>query len=300
MKKFFSVSTLAALAVAPLFAVDVPANHVVSAKWLADNAKDVVVVDLSKPEDYAKGHIPGAVNIPKGKFFLGKAGDIKALLDTPAQVSELFSNAGISNGSTVVFTAHVKKAKKYTDMARGLWTAWVYGMKNVAILNGGIEAWTASGKELSTDAAAPKKGNFTPKSFSRADVKSLVDIKSALVNKDTQIVDAREPAHFNGKDKDKRLVRHGHIPGAVEVASYSFVKKDGNVFKMISADEAKEVFKKANVALDKPMITYCNTGHLATGTWFAAKFLAGAKNVGDFDGSMYQYSRTTLPVDQAK
>ena len=294
MKKIIASAVLAS---SVAMAVNVPANHLVDASWLAKNAKDVVIVDLSKPKDYAAGHIPGAVNIPKGKFFQGKMGDIGHLLDNPAQVKDLFDKAGINNDSTVVFTAHVKKAKKYTDMTRGLWTAWVYGLKNVAILNGGIEAWKG---ELSKDAPATKTGNFEPKAFSTTDVKTWRDVYSAQINKDEQIVDAREMKHFEGKDKDKRLLKHGHIPGAKKVSAYLFAKKDGNLFKLVSADEAKKMIKDDGVDINKPVVLYCNTGHLATGSWFVMKFIAGAKNVGDFDGSMYEYTRTDNPVEQGQ
>ncbi|MDX1809644.1 MAG: rhodanese-like domain-containing protein [Sulfurospirillaceae bacterium] len=296
MKKFFSILVFVAMTVIPSFALSVPSNHVVSASWLSKNAKHVVIVDVGSPKEFAAGHIPGAVNMPKENFFKGHSGDIKALLDTPAEVEQLFSDAGISNHSVVVFVSHVLKPQKYTDMTRGFWTAWVYGMRKVAILDGGIEAWVASGNKLSKVATAVKKGNFKVKSFSEADVKSLVDIKSALINKKSQLVDAREEAHYVGKDKDKRLVRHGHIEGAKRVSAYYFTKKEGKLYKLVSSAEAKSIFTKAGVSLHKPIITYCNTGHLATGTWFAAKFLAGVKHVGDFDGSMYQYSRTNLPV----
>lgn len=294
MKKTLSMIVLAS---SVAFAVDVPANHVVDSKWLKEHAKEVVIVDMSSPKDYAKGHIPGAVNIPKKAFFQGSMGDIKHLLDTPEQVKEIFDKAGINNDSTVVFTAHVKKAKKFTDMTRGVWTAWVYGLKNVAILDGGIEAWDG---ELSTETPQVKPGNFAPKSFSKDDVKTWEDVYSAFVNKDEQLVDAREMKHYEGKDKDKRLKKHGHIPGATKLSAYLFVKKDGKTFKLVGADEAKKMAKDAGVDLNKPIITYCNTGHLATGTWFALKFLAGAKNVGDYDGSMYQYTRTSLPVKQGQ
>jgi len=296
MKKFFSVLVLVAMMIIPSFAVSIPSNHVVSAAWLSKNAKDVVIVDLSSSKDYAKGHISGAVNIPKAKFFLGKAGSIKALIPTPAQISQLFGNAGISNDSTVVFVSHVKASKKYADMTRGFWTAWTYGMKKIAILDGGIEAWTASGNKMTTAPAMVKKANFKVNKFESSNIKSLVDVKSALINKNAQFVDAREEKHYAGKDKDKRLTRHGHIQGAKKVSAYYFTKKDGKVFKMVSSAEAKAIFKKAGVTPNKPIITYCNTGHLATGTWFAAKFLADAKNAGTYDASMYQYSRTTLPI----
>lgn len=296
MKKFFSILVFVAMMVLPSFALSVPSSHVVSAGWLSKNAKHIVIVDVSKPKQFAAGHIPGAVNIPKGKFFKGYAGNIKALLDTPAQIKTIFSNAGISNKSVVVFVSHVVSTKKYTDMTRGFWTAWVYGMRKIAILDGGIEAWVANGKKLSTAMTHVKRGHFVPKKFSKSDVKSLVDVKGALVNKKPQLVDAREEAHFVGKDTDRRLVRHGHIPGAKKVSCYYFSEKVGNLYKMVSSEKAKAIFKKAGVSTHKAMIIYCNTGHLATGTWFAAKFLAGAKHVSDFDGSMWEYSRSSLPI----
>lgn len=297
MKKFFSGLVFIAMMVIPLFAISVPSSHVVSAAWLNKNAKNVVIVDLSDAKVYAKGHIPGSVNMPFHRdFFMGKEGDIKYLIDTAEEVEKVFSNAGISNDSTVVFVSHVNKATSCAVMTRSFWTAWVYGLKNTAILDGGIEAWTASGEKLSSEIVAVKKGNFKAKSFSREDIASLVDIQSTLVNKNVQLVDAREEAHYVGKDTDKRLLRHGHIPGAKRVSVYFFTKKEGNLYKMVSAADAKAIFSKAGVSLNKPIISYCNTGHFASGTWFAAKFLAGAKDVSNFDASMFAYSRTSLPI----
>ncbi len=292
MKKIFSILVLAFVLALPSFALSVPSTHLVTGSWLAKNAKNVVIVDVSKPKVFAKGHIPGAVNIPKKMFFKGYFGNIKHLLDTPMQINKIFRNAGINNDSTVVFVAHVRKGKRYTNMTRGFWTAWVYGMRNIAILDGGIEAWTGG---FTTAPSMVKKGNFKASSISN-DVRTWKDVYKALVSKDAQIVDAREMKHYVGKDKDRRLVRHGHIPGAKKVSAYLFAKKEGKLFKLVSPAVAKAMIKKDGVSLDKPIIAYCNTGHLATGTWFVLKFLAGAKNVGDYDASMYAYSRSSMPV----
>ena len=35
---------------------------------MIDQKKDVVIVDVRFPTDYRKAHIPGAVNVPKGKW----------------------------------------------------------------------------------------------------------------------------------------------------------------------------------------------------------------------------------------
>ena len=35
---------------------------------LIDRKEDIVIVDVRFPSDFKKGHIPGAVNLPKGKW----------------------------------------------------------------------------------------------------------------------------------------------------------------------------------------------------------------------------------------
>jgi rhodanese-related sulfurtransferase len=35
---------------------------------MIDRKEDIVIVDVRFPTDYRKGHIPGAVNLPKGKW----------------------------------------------------------------------------------------------------------------------------------------------------------------------------------------------------------------------------------------
>jgi len=35
---------------------------------MIDSQKDIVIVDVRFPSDFRKGHVPGAVNLPKGKW----------------------------------------------------------------------------------------------------------------------------------------------------------------------------------------------------------------------------------------
>ena len=35
---------------------------------MLDRKEDIVIVDLRFPSDYRKGHVPGAINLPKGKW----------------------------------------------------------------------------------------------------------------------------------------------------------------------------------------------------------------------------------------
>jgi rhodanese-related sulfurtransferase len=46
------------------FSTDVHQLH----ELLARKPDDVVVVDVRYPADFAKGHVPGAINLPKGRW----------------------------------------------------------------------------------------------------------------------------------------------------------------------------------------------------------------------------------------
>jgi thiosulfate/3-mercaptopyruvate sulfurtransferase len=285
----------------PLLAAQVPATHVVSPKWLAEsmNNPHLVIVDVRSPKEYNAGHIPHAVNIPKGENFQkGAFGNIEHVLDTPEMITNVFRKAGISNDSLVVFYSTGANQKGWTFATREFWTAWMFGLQNTALLHGGLEAWTAEKHAVSTEAVMPKEGNFAIHDMSLSSVATWPHIYYALATKKVQFVDAREPAHYNGTDTDKRLLKHGHIPGAVEVAYYKFVKKHGNYYEMITPAEAKKVMSESKVSLHKPIIDYCNTGHLASADWFAIKFLAGAKHIRMYDASMYEYTRSSLPVEK--
>ncbi|MBS9782510.1 MAG: hypothetical protein KGV43_01755 [Arcobacter sp.] len=59
--------------IAVLFGLEVPKNHIVDTNWLEKNLNDesLVIVDTRANKDFLKGHIPGAVNIPKKQWFKG-------------------------------------------------------------------------------------------------------------------------------------------------------------------------------------------------------------------------------------
>lgn len=92
---------------------------------------------------------------------------------------------------------------------------------------------------------------------------------------------------YRGDDDRKDLARHGRIPTARLTPVIRQVKKVGNHFEFLSQKEARKTLYNAGfgIELDKPLIIYCNTGHKARGLWFAAKFIAGMKDVRVFDGS---------------
>ncbi|MCF6172413.1 MAG: hypothetical protein L3J44_01275 [Campylobacteraceae bacterium] len=283
------------------FALEIPKNHIVSTQWLQanQNQKNLVIIDTRNSKAYKKGHIKNAVSYPKKLWFRGKLGDIPKLYNTPSQFQDMFSKAGITTKSIVVFYSAGLKNKDFADAASGVWTAWVYGFRNSVILNGGFEKYKEEKRAITSIITKVKNSGYEVEKYDKSPIASLSDILEAMYSEDLQITDARVAKFYRGDDSRKDLARHGRIPTARLTPVIRQVKKVGNHFEFLSSKEARATLYNAGFGIDleKPLIIYCNTGHKARGLWFAAKFIAGIKNVRVFDGSMVEYSKTLLPIE---
>jgi len=169
MKKtlLFGMMVLALVAL-PMWVFSAPTTRtidpIVSTQWLADNtgSQNLVILDTRSPDNYAKGHIPNAVNVPGlGNFYLNLfCKDCGLWMELPEDQA-LFTtigNAGITGNSRVVVVGRtVDPYAPYAvaDAARAAITLLYAGIENVAILNGGYDKWAADGKTTSTVPVTP-------------------------------------------------------------------------------------------------------------------------------------------------
>ncbi len=300
MKNILKKITIVTLASTALFALDVPKDHIATTQWLSDNlkSKDLVIIDTREPKVYEKGHINGAVNIPKKKYFQGKLGSIEKLPSTPEQLQEMFQKVGITDESAIVFYSGGKNSVDFADAASGLWNSWIYGLQNVALLDGGYAKWTHEKGATSTKVPTPKTSELELETYDRKEVASINDIFEAIYDEDKQIADARVGKFYRGEDDRKDLARHGRIPTAKLTPMIRYVKKHGDYFGFLDKKEAKAILYNNGygVELDKPINFYCNSGHKTRGIWFVAKFLVGVKEARVYDGGMIEYSRSNWPI----
>src|SRR2546428_694760 len=141
------------LAVALVLALVLPAvaaDHplLVTPAWVAERLgrADVRIIDLSDAEDYARGHIPGAVHLdftdtrPQASEGVFRA-------PTAEEGRRLFARLGITPDTTVIV---------YDDEG-GLHAAWLFlvldvlGHPRVSVLDGGSQRWRAGGGAWTTD-----------------------------------------------------------------------------------------------------------------------------------------------------
>jgi thiosulfate/3-mercaptopyruvate sulfurtransferase len=105
------------------------------------------------------------------------------------------------------------------------------------------------------------------------------------------LVDVRSPDEFTGKitappGMSETAQRAGHIPGARSIPWSKAANEDGT-FK--SANELRKLYADAGVDLSKPTIAYCRIGERSSHTWFVLKYLLGAADVRNYDGSWTEW-----------
>lgn len=93
----------------------------------------VSLVDARSPDEYAAGHIPGAVNIP----FSSTAGGTPPVYKTPAELHALFAAQGISDGTQVITycSTGVRGSTDYVAARRA-------GFPNVRLYTGSWAEWS--------------------------------------------------------------------------------------------------------------------------------------------------------------
>src|SRR6185437_7809967 len=235
-------------------APQLPSRWLTSTAWLADHLRDrnLAVVDASSVPpgqqgdahaDYRHGHIPGAVFFDINAIS-DHSTELPHMLPGPAQFGEAAGALGISETDTIV----VYDSAGLYSAARVWWTFRIFGAKNVFLLDGGLPKWKAEERPLEKgDATRPAK-KFQAE-MNVAAVAMLADVRMALTDDSTQIVDARSAERFSGKAAEPRPgLRSGHIPGSFNVP-YTRLLENG---RLAARDRIESAFKDAGVDLDKP------------------------------------------------
>ncbi|QDF27519.1 sulfurtransferase [Halarcobacter anaerophilus] len=255
---------------------------IVSIDWLKNNFDNpnLSIIDLRQKEDYLKGHIKNAVNIPAlkslfdEKFFMPKLDFLK----------ELFSNAGIDENSLVVAYDN----GDFIWAARFYWILQTLGHDNVGLLKVSYGPLIKREFSIATDDYKALRKEFIPRVD---DEKIETKLSTYLSIGNKTIIDGRKKSHYEGKESLAK--RFGHIPTAQNYActqNYQ-VSKDGNVMRDLK--ELKKVYK--DIPKDKEIILYCDGGAEAALNYIVLKELGYKTSV--YDGSWLEWGNDSeLPI----
>ena len=226
--------------------------------------------------EYESAHIPGARFLDL-KNLVDPDGDVMSALPTRAQFNAHMGRLGLRETDRLVLYDN-------SDMrtsARAWFICRLYGVENVAILDGGMQKWMAEGRPVEDGRAQFGSSTFTS-TGGRGQLRDKGDVRANLQTQVEQLVDARDNPRFTGKEPDFRPeVADGHIPGSYNVPFDQVLEADGT-FK----DEAglRAEFAKAGVDLDRPVIASCGSGVTASVLLFALDIL-GKNDTVLYDGS---------------
>jgi len=303
MRKYFAArlaafatvaATLALLvaAAAPARAADV--TPLVTPAWLSQHVKDanLVVLDIRSALDgggekaYVEAHIPGSVHSDYDKAgWRVTRNNVPFMLPSQAQLEKLIGDTGIDEDTRVVV---VPAGVSFTDFgaaARVYWTLKISGVKKVSILDGGIAAWKQAGLPTESGTKRPSPAIFTS-TLDKNLLAEVSDVELAESTGKATLLDARPASFFAGKEKAPTAAAYGHIPGALNLDSAAFY--DAKTNKLKSKEELASI--ATAIPANRPVVSYCNTGHWAATDWFVLHEVLGRSNVRLYDGSMVEWS----------
>ncbi|PZF96498.1 sulfurtransferase [Micromonospora deserti] len=225
-------------------------------------------------DDYAAGHLPGAVFVDLDTALCGPPGAAgRHPLPDPAALQAALRAAGVRAGHPVV----VYDGGDGMAAARAWWTLRWAGHRPVRLLHGGFPAWVAAGLPIDTDEPHPAPGDVTV----RPGALPVLDAGEAarLAAGDGVLLDVRAAPRYRGETEPIDPVA-GHVPGAVNLPAPEYVT--GGVFP--AADALRERFAAAGVGDDRPVGAYCGSGVTAAQAVLALH-LAGRPDAALYVGS---------------
>jgi thiosulfate/3-mercaptopyruvate sulfurtransferase len=239
---------------------------------------------------YASGHLPGAIHLDLDDDLADPAGfgaPGRHPLPSPSAFEATLAAVGIGDRDLVV---------AYDDVggwvaARLWWMLDVLGHGTVAVLDGGIDAWTAAGGNLVTSVP-----HYPPADLHLADRWSRVIDRSELKARLGSVVllDARAAPRYLGETEPIDPVA-GHIPTAVNAPiDDNLVGVGGGRFR--APDELAARFRGLRAdGSAGPVVTSCGSGVSALHHALALR-RAGLPDPILYVGSYSDWSRSGEPV----
>jgi thiosulfate/3-mercaptopyruvate sulfurtransferase len=286
----------------------------VDGRWVERHLADsrILLVDMSDDDaQYQRFHLPGAVRVryeallklravdATGTADAGKDKNARPTGEVPripvrlddAELAGLLGRLGITRDKYVIVYDDVGGI----NAARLFWELERIGHPKVSLLDGGLVKWVLEGRKVVNNAAAPKPVVYELAGDGRTNEASLADVKDAILNRATVLLDTRTHEEYVGEPKKPRT---GHIPGA---RLWPWEQGVDLAKGFVRADEAtlKKSLAAVGVKNNKtPIVAYCASGQRAAQAYVTLRSL-GFDEVRVYANSMNEYELDPgLPLKQ--
>jgi thiosulfate/3-mercaptopyruvate sulfurtransferase len=318
----FSIILVSALVFSPLIKAAYSQSPpraippIVTTDWLEGNLTlpNLVVLDIRSPDSYAAGHIPGAINVPEGMWYINPpfGPDLPWMQVPPTDyLLELIGNASITSDSFLVVVGTTSglllpqaplALYSTATITRVAITLLYAGVRNVAILDGGYDKWAGEGKPTSDVPVTP-----TPVTYTGVVKNEMFVSRQYVAGKigESIIVDARDAEVYLGFIQEPWAAKLGHIPTARNLPTPWLWDLNVNattgeaIYTTYKNVEMLETlaYHIIGTNMSKEIIVYCGVGGYASTMYFVLSEVLGYENAKIYDGSAQEWtSDPQLPV----
>lgn len=240
---------------------------------------NVVVIDARSEEDYAKGHLAGAINLTTGELSISDP--VPGIIAPKEQIESVLGSKGIHPDSDVF----IYDNKGGIFAARIWWVMKVYGHTNVKVINGGEVAIVKEGLELSMDIPNVEKTEYIAKDMDTSMIATLDDVLEVVEGiENAKILDVRSNAEY----------AEGTIPTSILYPHTKNLYADGT-FK--SARDTYNDYTDLGLMREDTIILFCKSSVRATQTALLLEE-AGYENLIIYDGAWLQWSTKDVPTEE--
>ncbi len=251
--------------------IDDPTLRIADTRWY-----------LGEPERgraaYAAGHLPGAAYLDLDNDLSAPDGPGRHPLPDPVAFARRLGALGIGDGNDVV----VYDDRGGVIGARLWWMLRELGHERVAVLDGGLPAWTAAGLSLTAEVPAWPPASFTGTgAWGRAVDRS--EVAAALGR--VLLLDARSPERFRGEEEPIDPVA-GHIPTARSAPATDNLDAD---HRLLAPEALAARYRALGVIDPARVVAYCGSGVTACHDLLALE-VAGLTGAVLYPGSWSDWS----------
>lgn len=269
---------------------------IVSASWLQKNLdnKNLTIIEISSASSYQAGHIPNATHSTIDKWRADNGTFIS--IKEPQVIQDEIQRLGITKASDVVLYADIQTPKDFLKASYIYWALNYHGITNVALLDGGKQAWISEVAQL--DKRMPQIAKSSYKVKLNPDLMADREYVQNKIGK-LPMIDARPADKYLGITPTATVARDGHIQGAM---SYSWNYSVNSDYTLKESKKLDSLFANG-YGLDKKseVLVYCTGGLETSFNYFVLSGVLGFEHVRLYDASMKEWgNREDTPMTQYK